>query len=194
MSALADRSLGQLLDEVAEKTPAPGGGSTSGVACALAAGLVQMAAAFAAARADTDERPAQVHARTEELRAQALALAEQDLGSYAAVLEALRLPEDTPGRAEQVDAALSDATDTPLAIARVAGEVATLAGEMARTSNVHLRGDALAAGLLADGACRAVLQLVALNLADRPDDPRLEEARELARRPWLAALSTTGDV
>jgi methenyltetrahydrofolate cyclohydrolase len=194
MSALADRSLGQLLDDVAAETPAPGGGSSSGVVCALAAGLVQMAAAYAAARADHDERPAAVHARAEQLRGEALALAEDDLASYAAVLEALRLPEDAPGRAERIAAALSDATDTPLAIARGAGEVATLAGEMARTSNVHVRGDALAAGLLADGACRAALQLVALNLADYPGDPRLEEARELARRPWLAALSTTRDV
>jgi formiminotetrahydrofolate cyclodeaminase len=194
MQALADRSLGQLLDQVADKTPSPGGGSSSGMVCALAAGLVQMTAAFAPARAEDDKRPAEVHERAEQLRAQALALAEQDLGAYTAVLEALRLPADMPGRAEQLDAALSDATDTPLAIARTAGEVAALAAEMAHTSNVHLRGDALAAGLLADGACRAALQLVTLNLADRADDPRLEEARELGRRPWMAALPTVGDV
>jgi formiminotetrahydrofolate cyclodeaminase len=192
MDALADRSLGRLLEEVAAKTPSPGGGSSSAIVCALAAGLVQMTAAFAHGK--DGERPAEVHARAEQLRGQALALAQQDLGAYSAVLEALRLPEDMPGRAEQVDAALSDATDTPLTIARTAGEVATLAGEMARTSNVHLHGDALAAGLLADGACRAALQLVVLNLTDRPDDPRLEEARALGRRPWMAALSTTRDV
>ena len=137
MEALADRSLGQLLDQVAAKTPSPGGGSSSGMVCALAAGLVQMTAAFARSRAEDDQRPAEVHARAEQLRAQALSLAERDLGAYGAVLDALRLPEDLPGRAEQVDAALSDATDTPLAIARTAGEIAALAAEMAHTSNVH---------------------------------------------------------
>jgi formiminotetrahydrofolate cyclodeaminase len=194
MEALADRSLGQLLDQVAAKTPAPGGGASSGIVCALAAGLVQMTAAFAMARAEGDERPGAIHERADALRTQALALAEEDLGAYTAVLEALRLPQDAPGRAERVDAALSDATDTPLAIARAAGEVAALAAEMAHTSNVHVRGDALAAGLLADGACRAALQLVKLNLADRPDDPRLAEASKLAKRPWMAALPTVVDV
>jgi formiminotetrahydrofolate cyclodeaminase len=192
MQALADRPLGQLLDQVAAKTPAPGGGSSSGIVCALAAGLVEMTAAFA--RAEDDDRPAAVQERADALRTQALALAEEDLGAYAAVLDALRLPKDAPGRAERVDAALSDATDTPLAIARAAGEVAALAAEMAHTSNVHVRGDALAAGLLADGACRAALQLVKLNLAERPDDPRLAQARELGQRPWMAALPTVDDV
>jgi methenyltetrahydrofolate cyclohydrolase len=65
MDALADRSLGQLLDQVAAKTPAPGGGSSSGLVCALAAALVQMAAAYAAARSEHDGRPAEVQARTE---------------------------------------------------------------------------------------------------------------------------------
>jgi formiminotetrahydrofolate cyclodeaminase len=194
MQALADRPLGQLLDQVAAKTPSPGGGSSSGIVCALAAGLVQMTAAFARSGAEGDARGAAVHERADALRVQALTLAEEDLGAYTAVLDALRLPADTPGRAERVDAALSDATDTPLAIARAAGEVAALAAEMAHTSNVHVRGDAVAAGLLADGACRAALQLVKLNLADRPGDPRLAEARELGQRPWMSALPTVDDV
>jgi formiminotetrahydrofolate cyclodeaminase len=45
MDALADRSLGQLLEQVAAESPSPGGGSSCALACALAAGLVEMAAA-----------------------------------------------------------------------------------------------------------------------------------------------------
>jgi formiminotetrahydrofolate cyclodeaminase len=194
MAALADRTVAQLLDDVAERTPAPGGGSCSATVSALGAGLVEMAAAFAVARDPDDARAAEIHARAAQLRADALALAEEELSVYAAVLEAMRLPKDTPGRAERVDAALSDATDSPLAIARAAGEIAALAAEIAVLGNLHLRGDALAGGLLADGACRAALQLVALNLSESPDDPRQNEARELAQRPWMAALSDAGDV
>src|SRR5918992_578233 len=47
MQALADQSLHDLLEQVADRRPAPGGGSSSAWACALGAGLVEMAAAFA---------------------------------------------------------------------------------------------------------------------------------------------------
>src|SRR5512132_1180288 len=97
MSALADRSLGQLLEQVAAESPSPGGGSSCGLACALAAGLVQMAASFTLARseyAERHERMAAIRARAGELRADAVALAERELHVYGAVLDVLRLPED----------------------------------------------------------------------------------------------------
>jgi methenyltetrahydrofolate cyclohydrolase len=200
MDALADRSLGQLLEQVAAESPSPGGGSSCALACALAAGLVQMAAAFTLARseyAERHERMAALRARAGELRADAVALAERELHVYGAVLDALRLPEEEPGRAERLDAALSDAADSPLAVARAAAEVAEMAAEAARTGNRHLRGDAVAGALLAEAACVAAARLADLNLAGRSDDPRRGEAAELPRRALearLAALSTTRDV
>jgi formiminotetrahydrofolate cyclodeaminase len=200
MDALADRSLGQLLEQVAAESPSPGGGSSCALACALAAGLVEMAAAFTIARdryAERHERMATMRARAGELRARALELAEEELHVYAAVLEALREPEDAPGRAERLDAALSDAADSPLAVARAAAEVAELAAEAASTGNRNLRGDAVSGALLAEAACCASSRLADLNLAGRPHDPRRTEASDLVQRALqarLMALSTTSDV
>jgi formiminotetrahydrofolate cyclodeaminase len=200
MDALADRSLGQLLEQVASESPSPGGGSSCALAGALAAGLVQMAAGFTIAReeyADRHERMAAVRERAGELRGDAVALAERELHVYGAVLDALRLPEDEPRRAQRVDHALSDAADSPLAVARATAEVAALAAEVARAGNRNLRGDAIAGALLAEAACTAAARLAELNLAGRPDDPRRGEAADLARRALaarLAALSTTRDV
>jgi formiminotetrahydrofolate cyclodeaminase len=200
MGALADRSLGQFLEQVAAESPSPGGGSSCALACALAAGLVEMAAGFTLARdeyAERHERMAWVRGRAGELRARTLELAEEELHVYAAVLEVLREPAETPGRSERLDAALSDATDSPLAIARAAAEVAELAAEAARTGNRHLRGDAVAGALLAEAACAAAARLADLNLADRPQDPRRDEASELPNRALqarLAALSATRNV
>jgi formiminotetrahydrofolate cyclodeaminase len=194
MDALADRSLGQLLEQVAAESPSPGGGSSCALACALAAGLVEMAAGFTLARdeyAERHERMTEIRARAARLRAQALALA------YEAVLDALREPAEQPGRAERLDAALSDAADSPLAVARGAAEVAVLADEVARTGNRHLRGDAVAGALLAEAACAAAARLADLNLAGRPRDPRRTEAAELPGRALqarVAALSATYDV
>ena len=170
MSALADRSLGQLLEQVAAESPSPGGGSSCALACALAAGLVEMAASFTLARAEyaeRHERMATLRERAGELRAQALELAERELTVYGAVLDTLRLPEDAPGRAERLEAALSDAADSPLAVARAAAEVAGLAAEVARTGNRHLRGDAISGAVLAE----ARLHRGGTAGRDQPDRP-----------------------
>jgi formiminotetrahydrofolate cyclodeaminase len=200
MGALADRSLGRLLEDVAAESPSPGGGSTCALTCALAAGLVEMSAAFTLKHdeyAERHERMASARTRAGELRARAIELAEEELHVYGAVLDVLREPAEQPGRAERLDAALSHATDSPLAIARTAAEVAELAAEAAQTGNRHLRGDATAGALLAEAACAAAARLAALNLAGRPQDPRRDEASELPNRALqarLAALSSTGDV
>jgi formiminotetrahydrofolate cyclodeaminase len=200
MDVLADRSLGQVLDQVAADTAAPGGGSSCALTCALAAGLVEMTAGLTLTRreyAARHTRMAEIRARAGELRTEALALAELELHVYGAVLEALRIPEDQPGRAEAVEAAMSNATDSPLAISRAAAEVAELAAEAARTGNIHLHGDASAGAVLAEAACAASARLVELNLTERPEDPRRKEAAELPRRALqarLAARSANRDV
>jgi methenyltetrahydrofolate cyclohydrolase len=200
MDALADRPLGQLLEQVAAESPSPGGGSSCALACAMAAGLVEMSAGFTLAREEYAERHARmadVRARAGELRARVLALAEEELHVYEAVLEVLRQPPEEPGRAERLDVALSDAADSPLAVARAAAEVAGLAAEVARTGNRHLRGDAIAGALLAEAACAAAARLAEINLAGRATDPRRTEASELRARALearMAALSATRDV
>src|SRR5215218_780492 len=111
MQALADRPLRELLDDVAAPTPAPGGGSSAAVACALAAGLLEMAVGVTRRReGDSGETPrwAQLAERAAALRAEASALAERELTAYAPVLEALRLPAADADRAERIDAALSE--------------------------------------------------------------------------------------
>lgn len=174
MPALADYSLHDLLEQVAAERPAPGGGSSAAWACALGAGLVEMAAGFA----DLGE----MRARAGELRARALELAERELQSYEPVLEALRQPDDAAG----LDAALSQAAEAPLAIARAAAEVAELAAQAARDGNERLEGDAITGALLAEAAARAAAELVEINLAERPDDERRAAAREAVQRAWQA--------
>jgi formiminotetrahydrofolate cyclodeaminase len=178
----------ELTDQLAARTPAPGGGSAIAVACALAAGLVEMAAAFSprAEPAEPAEPADPAGARARVLRVQALSLAEQELESYRPVLEALAIPKGQPGRSEQLSAARSTASEAPFKLAETGAELAELAAEAARTGSPHLAGDAIAAALLAEAACRAATQLVAINLSDRDDDPRLQQAGRLARRAAAA--------
>jgi methenyltetrahydrofolate cyclohydrolase len=193
--ALVDRTLAEVLDLLAAREPAPGGGSGAAVTGALAAALTEMAAAFgatlapaSAVGADTGglEGLAQAGARAAELRVRLLAQAEADTRSYRPVLEALALANSDPDRPARLQAALAAAAEVPLAIAIAAADVAQLAAAVGRAGNAHLLGDATAAAVMAEAAARSAARLVELNLAGHPEDPRLGQAQQAARRAWAA--------
>ena len=165
----------RFLDRIASAEPAPAGGSVAAVAVAMAAGLVAMAARLA----HDWPKASQVVERAEALRSTMSALALADEDAYTKVIEALRLPPDSPSRDTELAAALSGAADVPLAVAEAAAEVAVLAALVAQEGNDRLRGDALVAAELAEAGARGAAELVAINLAGR-DDPRVRRARDLA--------------
>ena len=185
MEALADHSVRELLDAVGARTPAPGGGSAAALSGSLAAGLVEMAARFTPGREDVAEKGAL-------LREHLLELGERELSAYEPVLEAFRLDAGDPDREARLREALSDAADSPLAIAREAAAAAALGAELALTGNAHLTGDAITGTLLAEAACCAAARLVEINLARVPSDPRLDETAELTRRASAARAKALG--
>jgi methenyltetrahydrofolate cyclohydrolase len=162
---LTELPLRELLERLAAETPAPGGGSAAALACAVAAALAEMCAAFSSL-----PDAAAYRARAAELREQALELAERDLTSYPPVLEALRRPADDPERPTAVRAALSAASEVPMETARVSAEVATLAAGLTKGAGIHLVGDATTATVVAESACAAAGVLLDLNLLGFDDD------------------------
>jgi methenyltetrahydrofolate cyclohydrolase len=185
MAGLADLPLGAFLDVVASTDPAPGAGSSSAVSGALAAALVEMTAGLGGDK--------QTAARAGELGQRALELADEDMSSYAPVLEALRLPGDDPERAERVQAALTGASHTPLEIAELSSELAELGAVVVRASNPAVRGDAIGAVLVAEAAAVTAAALVEVNLGgSEPADPQLDlvrAARERAQQARADALA-----
>lgn len=179
---MSARPLSEVLDAVAARSPAPGGGSVSAWAGAFAAALVEMSAAFA-----PREELAGVAAQARASREHLMQLADAELTAYAPVLEALRLPPSDPAREERRRAAASAAAQTPLEIARASAKVAALAAEASTTGSKHLIGDALAAAEIAKASCRAAARLVEINLIDAgastssANDPRVAEVRQLTR-------------
>ena len=106
--------------------------------------------------------------RVRELRERALELAETELRAYAPVLEALRRPRDDPDRARSLEAARTEASQSPLEVAQLAVDVAEMAADIAHAGNPNLAGDAIAGALLAEAAAQASARLVAINLTDGP--------------------------
>jgi len=169
-----DLPLGEFLDRVASDSPAPGGGSVASIAVALAAGLAGMAARLSTGQlSDAPELADQADAS----RRRVAPLARADAESYGRVLDAYRDPED---RTARVRDALSGAADVPLAVAEAGSEVAAIASRLVEQGNPNLKGDAMAAVLLASAGVRAAAKLVQINLTSaNVGDDRLNRANSL---------------
>jgi len=170
------RPVATLLDDVASERPAPGGGSVSALAVALAAGLAAMAARLSL---DGWENAAATVEEADALRAHVAPLAPADARAYEEVLTALRLPKDLEPEVREaaIASALARAADIPLEIARAGADAARLAADAAEHGNPNLRGDAVAGALLAAAATRAAATLVEINLTASPGDERVTAAR-----------------
>lgn len=181
--------LGDFLRRVAEAAPAPSAGAVAATTVALSAGLAAMSAGLSRSHLPDAQL---LEARALELQDQVQWLAQRDAAAFGGVLSARALPRDDPERPAAVSAALSDASDVPLEIARLGAEVLDLAMAVARGGNPNLRGDALTACLLAQAGVRAATALVDLNLADEKDPKRKRAARlaaaaegvQLSPAPW----------
>ncbi len=179
MTSLLDLRVADLLDAVAAREPAPGGGAVAALAAALAAGLVSMANRFSEVGA---ERP-------EELRAAAAVLADADAAAYDSYLRAARSARRSGDR-DAARAALDAATDVPLAVLDVAAEVARLAAAVTADGNQRLRGDATAAVLMASAAAEIAAVLVRENVG--AGDPRAVQAVTRAAEVRALASSASG--
>lgn len=173
--SLSGLTVSRLLEEVAARTPAPGGGAVAAFAAALAAGLTGMAARF-------DDHQQVSAARADELRAAATALADADVAAHRAYWLATHTPrEDDPWMwPSRLREAFDDTVDVPLEVVRVAEQVTLLAAALASGGEPRRRGNAVAAALLAAAAANAAALLVAENLAGDPEDVRAGCALGLA--------------
>jgi formiminotetrahydrofolate cyclodeaminase len=171
--------LGEFLDLVASDRPAPGGGSVAAIAVALAAGLAGMAARLSSERLADARELADV---ADAARLRVAPLAGADAESYGRVLDAYREP-DPEARTARLRDALSGAADVPLDVAEAGYEVVGIASRLAEEGNPNLRGDALAAVLLAGAGVRAAAELVQINLSTaNVDDDRVRRAKSLVAR------------
>jgi len=170
VSSFLDEPVRGFLDQLAARTPTPGGGGAAAVTGAMAAGLVAMAARFSSTRLPGAGELAD---QADELRCRLAQLAEEDAQAYAAVLEALRLPEGTSQREVQRQEALLGAALVPLEIAGIGARVAAMAVRVAEAGNPNLRGDAVTGAVLAAASARSAASLVDINVRLGGLDPGL---------------------
>jgi formiminotetrahydrofolate cyclodeaminase len=174
-------SVSRFLELTAAREPAPGGGSAAAMTVALAGGLAAMVARFSA---DHLEDATDFAIQADTLWGEAAPLAQADAAAYASVLEAGRTGEG-------IQEALLEAADVPLSIAETGAAIAELGAHLAENGNPNLRGDALAAVLLAEAGVRVAANLVRINLQSAGlEDGRLQRAQGLLRSAAEAREAT----
>ncbi|NMC12247.1 MAG: glutamate formimidoyltransferase [Chloroflexi bacterium] len=137
------------LDELAAGTAAPGGGSASAYSGAAAAALTAMVARLTIGKkkyAEEEELMKDILGKSESLRKELTAAIDQDAAAFEGVMEAFKLPKDTPAaeeiRRQAIEAATIKAAQVPLNVARQSVAVMALALQALAHGNLNAISDA----------------------------------------------------
>ena len=176
---LTELTVRDLVERLASRDPAPGGGSAAALAGAMGAALVRMVVELTTAPADpasAGNELTEIGAAAATWQSELLNLAELDANAYHAVVRARRLPRGTEreshARDLQVAAAVREATRTPLATIRAARAVLELAERLAPIGSRHAISDVGVGGMLATTSARGAALNVRINLPYL-EDPEL---------------------
>lgn len=166
-------TIAAFLSAIGDRTPYPGGGAAAAYAVAMGASLTCMVGRFSIVGAD----PVELVARSEHIAVLALELLGKDADSYAEVLgvDASRITMEPAAYREARRRALHQASLVPAEVTRLGAEVVKMALALTDVANRYLIGDAITAGLIAQGGALSAFGLVCENLAGT-QDPLLEAA------------------
>jgi methenyltetrahydrofolate cyclohydrolase len=160
---MRDDTIAAFLDQLAARVPAPGGGATAALHAAQAAALIAMVARYSHDARYNAELMDRIITEADELRQDALALAEADAEAFGAVAEAYRLPRETEqeqrDRSAAISAALGGAARPPADVVRTALLVTSLAEELLPAGNRAMITD-VAAGAEAARAAAVTARLI----------------------------------
>jgi formiminotetrahydrofolate cyclodeaminase len=176
--------LGEYLDRLAAKLPAPGGGSAAALVGALAAALESMVANFTVGKEAYRAVEAEVQGlleQSEALRGELAKLVQADMDVYSKVSCAFGLPresaEQKTARTEAIQAALKVAAQVPYKVTVACDKVLSICPQLAQKGSVNLISDVGVAVVFAEAALQAAYLNVEINLAGIKDDAYIEQMR-----------------
>jgi formiminotetrahydrofolate cyclodeaminase len=189
MDPIATMTVSGFLEQLASKSPTPGGGAAAAATGATAAALAGMVLAYSVNRrslAEHREMLEEALARTTEARAEMLALGDEDAEAYAALNELQKLDENDERRVKEESDALIRATAVPARVMELASELLGLFESLVGKTNPHLRSDLAIAAALAESACASAAWNVRINA---PGLPETERAATLGRAETAVRLA-----
>ena len=174
---IKDKSVQVFLDELASKASTPGGGSAAAIIGAMGAALISMVANFTVGKKgyeDVDADARDILQHSEDLRDQLTGMIKADVDVFNRVMAAYGMPKETDeekaARSEEIQAALKEATDVPLACAQAYAEVIKLCQPIAEKGNKNVISDAGVAVLAGQAALRSAALNVYINIGGIKDE------------------------
>jgi len=193
---MRDRTIKDFLEELAARVPAPGGGAAAALHAAQGAALVGMVARYSTGEkyAEHRETAERIIAESDELRATALRLAEDDATAFTAVADAYKLPratdEEKAARSAAIAVSLIGAGRPPAAVIALAERVVVLAAELLPVGNPNVISDVAAASEAARAAATTARVNVEINLSGiRDEQARAELGAAAGAVDDIAALA-----
>ena len=166
----------EFVQKVASEAPAPGGGSVSALAGALAAALCAMVARLTLGKEkyrDTWQEMEQVRDSADALMGRLLELVDEDTAAYNQVLSAFKLPRDTEAlrsaRQAAIRSAAQKATAVPMDTLRNVTGLLALAEAAVEKGNPNCLSDAGVAAHLIRAAASGAAYNVRINLSGLDD-------------------------
>lgn len=173
---LLNMDLKAFADETASESMAPGGGSISAYVGALGISLGTMVANLSSHKKGWDDRWEEFsnYAVTgQQLKAQLLAMVDEDTNSFNGIISAMRLPKGTQAekaaRKAAIQAATKYATEVPFRVMELTLETFEVIKAMATIGNPSSVTDAGVGALCARAAIRGAFMNVRVNAADLKD-------------------------
>lgn len=186
---LANMKLHEFADETSTDSPAPGGGSVSAFAGALAASLASMVANLTLGKKKWADRADEMNAIGEacqKLKDRLLQLIDEDTDAFNQVMAAMRLPKKTESQKSQresaIEAANQHATEIPLNVLRACAQIMPHALAVVRKGNPNSASDAGVAGEMAHAGARGAAMNVRINLLGIQDEAFGQRMRQEAHK------------
>jgi formiminotetrahydrofolate cyclodeaminase len=171
---MRQNTITAFLDSLADRTPAPGGGATAALHLGQAAALVSMVARYSTGPRYAEHAAVidRLCSSADEIREQALHLAEADMAAFSSVIDAYRLPKSTESEAAERDrviaSALTDAARVPVDVLASARTVIEHADELLPVANPTVISDVAAAAEAARAAATTARVNIEVNLPGIP--------------------------
>ena len=188
MQELTKLAIDDFLDQTADRSLTPGGGSVTGVAGALACALARMVSAYSlrpARSSSTRQADPDGPAQTETIAVQLhrvdqllRALVTQDAVAYQEMTAAGKVAGDSPKAQAAYQEAVLAAVAVPLEMAALASNATAAMDELKSLANPSLTSDLAIAAVLAEATARAARYTALINLRELDDQVRRSHIRK----------------
>jgi formiminotetrahydrofolate cyclodeaminase len=158
---IKDQKISDFLDNVASKTPTPGGGAVAALVGAMAASLVEMVCNLTIGNKnypDVQMDVVQIAERASELSEKLKDLADSDCLAFEKVMKAYKTKDK-----EKIKSALINATEVPEKTAELCENVRELAEIVGKIGNINAHSDASSAEHLAFAAIQSAEENIEIN-------------------------------